>query len=564
MFKHYYVKNFYSLNSYLEFTDLIPIFINERTVQYKMFQDFSLLFDNTKFKLTDDHKGVKTYIIYDDERKNDGYLLDIRADKTIIIKAGNNLGVRYAINLLNDLVEITSKGYKIKIALIVDEASFPIRGIIEGYYGTPWNLEERLDMAGFMTKMRLNTYIYAPKSDIYHRQNWYELYPEKEFNDLKTIKNNLEAYDIDFYYCISPGYAQGEDDGFNYVGDADFERLFTKLKQLIEIGINKFGLLLDDIDYKLIGINKDVFKRPGFAHAYICNRVNKFLKANVQNPKLIMCPTEYHQIGVSEYRNDLKNKLDEDIAVFWTGDNVCAEVISENDARKTQSAFARELFIWDNFPVSDFTYGVREFIAPIINRTVNLSKYANGYIINPSTHYYISKVAMTTMAHYAWNSEKYDPEKSFEIALKGQSLEFYEKGLDFIKYNYPSVLSYGNLKLEKEIAERKDRDEISNYFSKVSKSAKALLKLDLPIIEELSPWLERVVLEERIVEKILNNKLAKEELLEFLNNIKFSGSELLDYLILEYKLLTEDEYKAKIIDRRGSPWYRVFENKRWQ
>ncbi|HPN61641.1 MAG TPA: beta-N-acetylglucosaminidase domain-containing protein, partial [Bacilli bacterium] len=334
-----------------------------------------------------------------------------------------------------------------------------------------------LEMADFMDQYRLNAFMYAPKTDPYHREKWYEPYPEQQFQDLCAIKDKLAARNIDFYYCISPGHAQKPKDAFKYVGDEDFERLFLKLKQMIDVGVDHFGLFLDDIDYQLSGDNLRLFKRPGIAHAHICNKVFDFLKAHVVEPVLVMCPTEYHQIGATEYRQDLKDFLDDEIIVFWTGDRVCAEVITENDAKQTAEAFAKPIFIWDNFPVSDFTYGVREFIAPIKNRAVNLSDYAEGYLINPSLHYHISKIAMITMAHYAWNSGRYDYTKSFDRALKSVSPTFASLGQAFFDYNYPNVLSHGQLLIEKQMVEKHDYPAIKHYMKAVADSARQLLKL---------------------------------------------------------------------------------------
>ena len=56
-----------------------------------------------------------------------------------------------------------------------------------------------------------------------------------------------------------------------YIKD-DYIILKAKLKQLIDIGINKFGILLNDIDY---------FKGAGYRHAELVNDVYNFLKINL-------------------------------------------------------------------------------------------------------------------------------------------------------------------------------------------------------------------------------------------------------------------------------------------
>ena len=157
------------------------------------------------------------------------------------------------------------------------------------------------------------------------------------------------------------------------------------------------------------------------------------------------------------------------------------------------------------------------------------------------------------------NSAKYDPNRSFEIALKSLDLSF-EASKEYIKYNLPSVLTHGFL--DEEIRILDNNEAILNYLEGVSKSAKKLLKLDLPIIEELKPWLERTIEEEKIVKKILSNTYKKAEVLEFLEDDKFSGSELFDNLIKKYNILTDEEFEALIKKRRGGQWYRIWEERK--
>jgi len=123
-------------------------------------------------------------------------------------------------------------------------------------------------------------------------------------------------------------------------------------------------------------------------------------------------------------------------------------------------------------------------------------------------------------------------------------------------------LSFGRLWWEKDLVNRDAYPEIKAYFKKTVHSVKKMLKLKYPIIDELRPWLKRAIQEEVIVNKILDDKIDKEELVSFLSNIKFSGSELLDYLLLKRKLLTESEFDTLIKKRRGPQWYRVFEEKK--
>src|SRR5256712_7078213 len=60
---------------------------------------------------------------------------------------------------------------------VVDYPSFPERGIVEGFYGTPWSHQDRLEVLRFEGQHGMNVYYYAPKDDPYHRKLWQEPHP---------------------------------------------------------------------------------------------------------------------------------------------------------------------------------------------------------------------------------------------------------------------------------------------------------------------------------------------------------------------------------------------------
>jgi hypothetical protein len=193
-----------------------------------------------------------------------------------------------------------------------------------------------------------------------------------------------------------------------------------------------------------------------------------------------------------------------------------------------------------------------------------MHEYAPGFFINPSIHYHISKIGMQTMAEYAWNSEGYDEEKAFTRALRANGEEFYQNCLDFVEFNFPSVLDYGKLHEYNHLVETKKYQELKLIYRKAVLSAEALLKMKLPIIEELKPWLLRLIKEEKLFIKIVDDNYTKSEVLEFLEDKHFLGMEIIDNVIKQFDILTKEEYEELITKRRGRPWYRVFEEKRWK
>ena len=102
------------------------------------------------------------------------------------------------------------------------ENSFPIRGVIEGYYGKPWTGDQRCDLFAFMQAQGMNSYFYAAKYDAYHRERWQELYRPDDLRELRRVAERAAACGVDFWYCIAPGLT------FCYSDEEDMCRLLAK------------------------------------------------------------------------------------------------------------------------------------------------------------------------------------------------------------------------------------------------------------------------------------------------------------------------------------------------
>ena len=94
---------------------------------------------------------------------------------------------------------------ELKEGTLVDYPLFKKRGYIEGFYGPTWESSKRISVMKLMSSYGMNTFYYAPKDDIYHREKWRELYPEKELSALKNLVDTAKKYYMDFFWCIAPG-----------------------------------------------------------------------------------------------------------------------------------------------------------------------------------------------------------------------------------------------------------------------------------------------------------------------------------------------------------------------
>ncbi|MBK6811932.1 MAG: beta-N-acetylglucosaminidase domain-containing protein [Sandaracinaceae bacterium] len=113
-------------------------------------------------------------------------------------------------------------------------------GVIEGFYGPPYRHAERLQILAFVAEHGLDTYLYAPKQDPYHRDEWRTPYPASEAADLAALITRGSELGVRVVLAIAPG---GDYDG----SSADEQALRAKLDQLLDLGARDVCVLFDDV-----------------------------------------------------------------------------------------------------------------------------------------------------------------------------------------------------------------------------------------------------------------------------------------------------------------------------
>ena len=297
-----------------------------------------------------------------------------------------------------------------------------IRGVIEGFYGPPWTHAERLDMVAFCGAEGFNTWVHAPKDDPYHRKLWREPYPDGQLEQLAELVRACEQNGVDFAYSIAPGL------DVCYSNDSELDALITKCDQLRSIGVRTFQLLWDDIEHDLnCAADEERYggsiKPSGAAQADFSNR---FRAAYLGGAPLVVCPMGYAGVGPTPYREAFGGGLDEGTIVYWTGPDIVPKEITRAQLDGAVEAFGHELLIWDNYPVNDFD-PARLFLGPLRNRDATLFEgRCAGLIANAMLQAVPSKLALATVADYLRDPAGYEPDGSFERALREYGAEVVE------------------------------------------------------------------------------------------------------------------------------------------
>jgi len=387
-------------------------------------------------------------------------------------------------------------------SIIFDYPHMKIRGIIEGFYGNPWSFDERREAIDTVSKYKMNTYIYAPKNDLYHRTKWSEPYPKEELARLRELVNHCSNKYIDFYYTLAPGVSM------RYTNSEHLKLLLNKYMQLYEIGVRNFGILFDDIPIELVDVkDKIFFQTSENAHSYIVNKLYEHFKIIDKDCSLIVCGSLYYGRGNEKYIVNLGKRIPSDVKIFWTGRSICSQ---EQDSRDTVYFFKNTLhkpFYWDNYPVNDTDMAYEMHLGPSKGRDSDLYKYSEGLVCNVMEYKEASMIPVITIADYLWNSLEYDEETSMKRAI----LELVgEKDINnfikFSKFCLKSCLNpMGNEEFLKKIAQiqymknegniKTILEELLEYFQENLKSAKVLKKSmeNKVLLEDILRWLNKFI-----------------------------------------------------------------------
>lgn len=299
----------------------------------------------------------------------------------------------------------------------------PLRGVVEGFYGEQWTFSDREELMTFSRQNNLNAYIYAPKDDPYHRDKWREPYPAEKISALKNLVATAKKNGVRFIFAVSPGL------DLNYKGkkgDADFDLMMKKLEAMYQIGVRDFALFFDDLKD-----DKGNHHEDGKVQANFINKVQSFLRKNHKDiGQFVTVPTEYYREDmmngrgkIKSYTKDFSVSLDKNILVLYTGDGVVCDGISEESVSSVNEIYNREVGIWWNYPVNDYSVTADgERSAKLALGAIEKLPLANvrAIFFNPMIQPLLSRIALATGADYANNPADYDAEISWNKAIDSQ------------------------------------------------------------------------------------------------------------------------------------------------
>ncbi|XP_056156648.1 protein O-GlcNAcase [Lampris incognitus] len=303
----------------------------------------------------------------------------------------------------------------------MEEKSQFLCGVVEGFYGRPWSMDQRKVLFQWMQRWGLNTYLYGPKDDLKHRLLWREVYSPEEEGQLRTLIMEAQSRGLKFVYALSPG----QDIVFS--SPCDITLLKRKLRQVSDLGCQAFAILFDDIDHSMCQADSEAFSSFAHAQATVVNEIYRFLR---EPPVFLFCPTEYcgslcsPSVSKSPYLQTIGEDLLPNITVIWTGSKVISRKLSVDCLAEVESVLQRPPLIWDNLHANDYD-SRRLFLGPFKGREPQLCNHLRGLLLNPNCEFEANYIPLHTLGSwYRVRSEEkkdeeceYCPDKALSAAL---------------------------------------------------------------------------------------------------------------------------------------------------
>ncbi len=457
-----------------------------KDIKKRFSEDFNFITLTKKgVKLTIDY-GSKAAAKHGVKNISGAYAMNID-DKGISIIGYDEKGAFYGIQTLRQIVESPiSTEKKLPYLAINDYPDLSYRGVVEGFYGTPWSHQVRMSLIDLYGKFKMNYYLYGPKDDHYHScPNWRLPYPEKEAKNIKELVEACNRNRVDFVWAIHPG----QDIKWN---NEDYTNLVNKFNMMYDLGVRSFAIFFDDIDGEGTNPRKQT---------ELLNRLNEdFVKVKEDVAPLIVCPTDYSKLWANPTpQGSLSiygNTLDPSINVFWTGDVVCSDLTKET-MDWVNSRIKRPALYWWNFPVTDY---VRHIImqGPVYGLETSLtSNDLCGLISNPMEHGEASKLALYGVADYSWNMADYNPIDNWERGLAELTPEAKEAYRTFAIHScdtetgYRRAESWETKTFSIHNYTEADFNALRKEFEKIEQTPAELQSkcANKALLNELQPWL---------------------------------------------------------------------------
>lgn len=290
-------------------------------------------------------------------------------------------------------------------------------GVIEGFFGRPYDWGERAALMRRLAPAGYGFYLYAPKADGYLRRRWREPHPDAEMAALAQFAADCRTHGVRFGVGLSPYELHLDFDG------PWREILAEKIAGLDALGLDDLAILFDDMRGDL----------PELARRQI--EIVEFAAGRTKASRLIVCPSYYTDEPVLDrvfgqrpegYLAELGAGLDPAIEIMWTGEEVCAREFSPGHLDRVAGEMRRKPFLWDNYPVNDGPRMSQHLhLRAFTGRPAAIAGHISAHGVNTASQATLSAIPCLTLAESYAQGSAYQYAAAFRraaVAVLGEAL----------------------------------------------------------------------------------------------------------------------------------------------
>ena len=419
---------------------------------------------------------------------------------------------------LASLEQILERGtQQLPAVTLFDYADQQSRGLVEGYYGYPYSLAVKKSLMRFMMRLKMNTYMYGAKSDLYHSAKWEEPYPKTltktdiEYGRMsqdmvKDLSKTSQATKVNFIWAIHPGN--------DFVGQPNVvTRIMKKFSSMYDLGVRQFAIFVDDV---------------GVPHSEADCKTNADHLTAVQNaidakwnkagsaPEALVRPLHFvpqvytlSWVGEADRKRFFKalSAVPSDITIYTTGWGVWT-VPNSNDLATMNTELGRPVAWWWNYPcndnadeqiyTSDMYTNFMEMRA--VDNNARLQKELKnglGVVSNPMQQGMVSRIALFSVADYAWNNAAFNNMTSWKKAFKyafpenAALREAYQALSPYLRWNDPEDMAKAveQYKSGNRAAFEKLLTDLQQNIEVVAQCKTSANEDEQLLYTEIAPWL---------------------------------------------------------------------------
>ena len=461
--------------------------------------------------------------------KYDRHIVSLSADENgiaqVVVLGENTDAAFYGLATLEQMLDRGTS--ELPCVVFYDYADQRSRGVVEGYYGMPYNAEVTKDLFRFMARYKMNTYMYGAKSDPYHTRYWNVPYPETITPEqerlgylsrdmLRDIAKTAHDSKVNFIWAIHPGNAFIDKENHGVI-----DQIMSKFQSMYDLGVRQFGVFVDDVG---VPYEKDLQQLGAERLTKLQNSIDSRWNSDKNVPAsdtvkpLHYVPQLYDYSWTTPDKEqdffDSLSSTPDKIDIYITGAKVWS-VPNNDDLALVKSWLGRNVAWWWNYPCNDNDM-TKLFSMDMYSNfrdethIDNLAKMdpdldgAVTIIANPMQQGEMSKIGLFSVGDYAWNNAAFNNERSWEASISAvvgpQKVGALRKVIPLLRYYDTDALAY-HVKNYKEATDKETLDarklrmeltEALQACDTLEQLADSPTESDRLLYEDMRPWLSKL------------------------------------------------------------------------